>query len=571
MAAGRRRRGLSGAVARPALGLALLLPGLAGCPGLGGGNPIREFTKVGVESERETGYQADVEIREQLRLIDDPAVLRFVHELGQTLVDALGEQPFVYHFRVIEDPSLNAFALPGGYIYFHSGTILEAASLDELAGVMAHEVAHVKGRHWARMVEHSTVPNLLSSIAGILATAATGEPGALIVSQGVNVALQLRFTREFEAEADRLGTTFMARTGFDPRGMAVFFERIVAKERTLGPRMQVPPYLYTHPDVELRVDAAYGRAEKLTVTGRHEPDLDAAFRAAQLRLAMIVRSGRSEIRAAAPKPDRSLTDPALAEAKRLAEQEKLEAALAVLWEAARAEPRDSRVPFRIGELLERAGRPREAIDAYRRALALEPGVALTHYRVGMLHRQLGEPAEAAFHLEQAERRFEKGGQLRAHTRRVLERLTFPILDAAGLADGATDAPGADTPAGRSRERFGRGDARVVWWGRLSEHWGGLQQDLRVRFVAPDGEVVQEERPRRIGRGQLASALPLDAARIDRGGTWQVEVRLGEDVVDRRRFAIGDADAEAGATEDAAGAAGTPPPAPAQSSSASDTR
>lgn len=533
MAARRRRRRLR--VALPLLVLALL-PGLGACRGaLAGGNPIRQLTRVGVEKEREVGYQADLEIRKQLRLIDDPAVLTFVHELGQSVVETLGEQPFVYHFRVIEDPSLNAFALPGGYIYFHSGTLLEAGSLDEVAGVMAHEVAHVKGRHWARMVEKSTIPNLLSSIAGILATVATGEPGALVVSQGVNVALQIRFTREFEAEADQLGTTFMARAGYDPRGMAVFFERIIAAERAAGPRMQVPPYLYTHPDVGLRVDAAIRRADGLTVTGERDARLVAAFRGAQRRLARLLASGRSEIRPLRPPSDPARTRPALDEAGRLAEEGRLEAAVAVLEAAAREAPGEPRIAFRTGELLAEAGRPREAIDAYRRALSLDPSVALAWYRVGMLHRELGQPADAAFFLEQAERRFEAGGALQERTRKVLERLTFPILDAAGLADGDL-SPAADTPAGRARERFRPGDPRVVWWGRVAERWQGVQGQLTVRFLDPEGRTVQEEAATRMGRA-LVSTLALDRPAVERPGTWRVEARLGDDVVDRRSFRL----------------------------------
>lgn len=529
-----------------ALALALAVgPGAAACTLLQGGNPIRRLTNVGVEAERETGYRVDLELREQLRLIDDPTVLRLVHELGQSMVDTLGDQPFVYHFRVIDDPSLNAFALPGGYVYFHSGTILEAATLDELAGVMAHEIAHVKARHWARRSERTAIPNLLSTIAGILATAATGEPGALIVSQGVNVAMQLQFTREFEVEADRLASTFMVRSGYDPEGMARFLERLVVMQEAAeaaGPRLEIPPYLYTHPDPALRVDAARARAEKLTLTGSHDPQLAPLLLAAQHRLAHLVASGRSELRMRGVPSDRRAGDEALAEmgrlaeAGRLADAGRLEGALEILEKAARAEPGDPRIPFRRGELLEEAGRPREAIEAYQRAITLDSGVGLTWYRVGLLYREQGEPADAAFYLEQAERRFEKGGERRQHTRRILERLTFPILEEAGLGDGAED-PGAPTPGGHPRERFGPGDARVVWWGRVADRWGGVDDRLRVRFVDPAGRVVQEEAPESLGSGAVGSSLALDGPATDRTGTWQVHVLLGKDVVDRQSFRL----------------------------------
>ena len=103
---------------------------------------------------------------------------------------------------------------------------LIAGSVDELAGVLGHEIGHVKGRHIARLQEETAIPNLLANLAGILATAATGEPGFVMAAQGVNVALQLQYTRELEDEADHIGSIFMARAGYEPIGMVRFFERI---------------------------------------------------------------------------------------------------------------------------------------------------------------------------------------------------------------------------------------------------------------------------------------------------------------------------------------------------------
>jgi len=208
-------------------------------------NPIDAYTKVSVDQEREIGWQFDGEIQAHIRLIDDPVVLGFVNDLGDSIVRRIEPQPFIYHFRVIVDPSLNAFAVPGGYIYLHTGTILEAGSLDELAGVVAHEIGHVKGRHYARMREKAAIPDLLAKVAGMAAAVATGEPGAMAASEGINVALQLKFSREFETEADDIGSNFMARAGYRPQAMARFFERIIDSSRDI--RVQIPPYLYSHP------------------------------------------------------------------------------------------------------------------------------------------------------------------------------------------------------------------------------------------------------------------------------------------------------------------------------------
>lgn len=502
----------------------------------GSRNPLKSLTNVSEAQERETGASADSQIQAQLPLIDDPMVLGFVNDLGQAMVRRIEPQPFIYRFRVVVDSQLNAFALPGGYIYFHSGTLLSASSLDELAGVMAHEIAHVKGRHYARMVEQARVPNLLTTIAGLAATIATGEVAPLLVSQGVNVALQLRFTREYEAEADELGGAFMARAGYDPLGMARFFERIVAAEKAaeIG-RIQIPPYLYSHPDVGSRIDAVVQRAERITVTGTADPALEASFREAQLRLAILLQTGQTTLRRHLPPPDRAVTDPLLARATERVRSDDRAGALELLEEAERLEPTDPRVPFRRGELLEEARRTRDAIAAWRRALLLDPGVALTHFRIGMAYRSLGDRVNATFYLEQALRRFEPGGALQRRAAQELERLTFPVVTEAGLADGRR-SEGADTVAGHSREEFRVGEPEAVWWGRIGDRWMGRRGDLRVRWTAPSGEVVQEEEVERTRRPFATATLALPTAG-GQAGIWRVEVLLEDELVDRRTFRL----------------------------------
>lgn len=521
------------------LSVALLLA--AACARGGIGNPLQRLTKVTVEQERNTGAQADAQLQQILPLIDDPVVLGFVNDIGQAMVQTIEPQPFIYRFRVVRNAELNAFALPGGYIYFHSGTILRSGSIHELAGVLAHEIAHVQARHHARRSEKALLPNLLAGIAGIAATIATGEAAPLIVSQGVNVALQLRFTREFEVEADDLATTFMARAGYDPEGLARFLERLVAEqersERMLElARVEVPPYLYSHPDAESRSGTARSRAERLTVTGSLDPELPRSFHAIQARLALLVETGQTTLRAPATTPDRSLTDPLLAEADRLSRASKRGEALARLAEAEKLEPYDPRVPFRSGELLGEMDRPRESIAAYRRALALDPGVALTHLRIGLAHQELGDRVNATFYLEQAVRRFERGGALHARATQALERITFPVVDEAGLADGSR-AAGGDTLAGHSREEFRRGDTAVVWWARISSRYMGRRDAIEVRWTDPGGRIVQERRVDGGRRPHVTSSLALDEERVSQAGIWRVEALLDGDLIDRRTFRV----------------------------------
>src|SRR5262245_4796465 len=236
--------------------LALLVAVLAGCLQDDGTrfNPLRTFSpQIDDDAERELGMEFDRALQEAVTLIQDPVVVGFLNDLGQALVSQIEPQPFVYRFRVVEDPRLNAFAVPGGYVYFHTGTILAAASIDELAGVMGHEIAHVKAHHYAKMRQQSAIPDLATQIIGLSAAIAAKEPGLLMVAQGINVSMQLRYSREAEAEADHLGAIWMSRAGFEPTGIVRFFQRILEEQHRTPD--QIPPYLYSHPAVEERIDA----------------------------------------------------------------------------------------------------------------------------------------------------------------------------------------------------------------------------------------------------------------------------------------------------------------------------
>ncbi|MAE94315.1 MAG: hypothetical protein CL910_06610 [Deltaproteobacteria bacterium] len=517
-------------------GLLLALLGLACVQNDGSRNPLSGVGTVSVDAEREVGFRADREIQAGLRashkLIEDPLVLAFINELGQSMVATLGEQPFTYRFRVVAEPELNAFALPGGAIYFNAGTILKAGQLGELGGVMAHEIAHVKARHYARGVEQAAIPSILAQLAGIAATAATGQAEPLLIAQGVNVALQLSYSREFEAEADALAGAFLARAGYPADSMVPFFDRILAEKE--DPTIEIPPYLYSHPAVESRRATALQRAENVTVTGTPPPGLERSFRAAQYRLALLLETRRTELKQAFGAPDRQ-ADATLA---RLATIEASDpaAGIALLEEAEARIPADPRLPFQRGTLLERSGRLREAAQAFQRAAILDPGVALNFYRLGLVHKEMGDRVQATFFLEQAMRRFEGQGTLRRKTEEQLHRLSFPVVSRGGFGDGE-DAPGADTPAGHSRTAFRAGDERVVWWAWIAPSYAGRRAEIEVRWFDPSGALVQETPADSLRRPTVGSTLELDATRSTRHGIWRVEAFFEDDVVDRRTFRL----------------------------------
>ena len=212
-------------------------------------------------------------IRASGKLVEDPQITEYVNEIGHQVASYANDGEYSFTFFVVNDPNINAFALPGGYIGVHTGLLEATRSEDELAGVLAHEIAHVTQRHIARAVHANQRQSLLSTaimLGAILAGAAGGSgdamQGAIAVAQGTAVQQQINFTRSNEYEADRVGITALADAGFDPNGMASFFEVISRDTRPVESRM--PEFLRTHPVSSARIAEAQARARDYDVTPR---------------------------------------------------------------------------------------------------------------------------------------------------------------------------------------------------------------------------------------------------------------------------------------------------------------
>jgi len=199
-------------------------------------------------------------------IIDDPEITEYVNEVGHQVAAFANNGDHDFSFFVVDDPSINAFALPGGYIGVHTGLLEATRSEDELAGVLAHEIAHVTQRHIARAVTANQRQSLLSTaiMLGALILGAAGGvdanamQGTIAVAQGMSAQSQINFTRSNEYEADRIGMSALASAGYDPRGMASFFEVI---SRASSPSdSRVPEFLRSHPVTSSRIAEARARA-----------------------------------------------------------------------------------------------------------------------------------------------------------------------------------------------------------------------------------------------------------------------------------------------------------------------
>ncbi len=229
-----------------------------------GGSDSEELSPL---MERRLGEQVMNNIRRDPDYVDDLAVLDYLNLLGGTLLgsspEARGDAGYDFFFFAVRDGSLNAFALPGGFIGAHTGLVIAAQSESELASVMAHEIGHVSQRHIARMIGNQRQDSLLP-MAGLLlaALAMRTSPdlsaAAMLGGTGLAAQRQLSFGRDAEREADRVGLQILRNTGFELNGMVSFFGRLQNASRNRSDNL--PSYLRTHPmtgermaDIEARI------------------------------------------------------------------------------------------------------------------------------------------------------------------------------------------------------------------------------------------------------------------------------------------------------------------------------
>ncbi|MCY4157039.1 MAG: M48 family metalloprotease [Gammaproteobacteria bacterium] len=215
--------------------------------------------------EREIALSVMEQIRRAGKLVADPEINEYISDVGKRLAYRAQNGDHQFHFFVVQDPSINAFALPGGYIGVHTGLIEATANESELAGVLAHEIAHVTQRHISRQIQAMRGNGIMSMamlagallVGGLLGGGGEMMQGALMASQGMALQQRINFTRAHEHEADRIGIGTLAEAGFDPRGLPSFFETMSRKESLAS--AAIPEILRTHPVSVNRIAEARSR------------------------------------------------------------------------------------------------------------------------------------------------------------------------------------------------------------------------------------------------------------------------------------------------------------------------
>ncbi len=247
--------------------------------------------------EAELGASVVAELLQYDYILEDVEITDYLSQIGWRLVAAAQQKPPRLDVFMVRDPRINAFALPGGHIGFNAGLVIASQNESELAGVMGHEMTHVTQRHIARGADDQSGIGTIATWAAVLGAiiAGSADPNvilaALAIGQSSLYQKQVNFTRASEFEADRIGIQTMADAGFDPEGMASFFQRLEQSSRLYG--TGVPEFLQTHPVNTTRIAEARARAAAMKKNVHYVDSLEYSLMKARTRV--LIAGGADEM------------------------------------------------------------------------------------------------------------------------------------------------------------------------------------------------------------------------------------------------------------------------------------
>lgn len=353
---------------------------------------------LSVEEEKIMGQKFLAYISEHFEFVENDFVNHYINDLGHYLIRPLSPKYFPFDFYVIKENSLNAFAGPGGHIFFFSGLIGSMDTVDELAAILCHEIGHVSARHISERIELNKKIGF-ATLAGVLAGALIGgrAGGGLIAgTMAAGMQTQLHYSRKDEQQADQLSFTYMKAGGFDPNGMIVMLNKI-QKRSWLGTD-KVPAYLMTHPTGPERMASL----DSMMTHYKPEPPEKRAERFRELFpfFKTIVRAKSLETHDAERRfnleleqnPDSAL--PYLGLGIVYAEKSEYEQAVSYLKKAQAINPGFIPILTSLGEVYQMKGDYNKAIDVFEKALALDGEDKATLFLLGLSYEHLEEYGKA---------------------------------------------------------------------------------------------------------------------------------------------------------------------------------
>lgn len=233
------------------------------------------FNLISVPEEKQLGDKFALEIEKQHKVVNDPQLQAYIEGVGRRLLTGVRKEEFPFTFQVVQDESINAFAIPGGHTYVNTGLIKAADSESELAAVIAHEINHVVARHSTRQMTQQYGYSLIASLL-------LGNQGELskLAADMFGKAGTMYYSREMESQADYLGVETMYKAGYNPQGMVTFFKKLAAAgEKDPG---RIGRFFASHPETVERINAIQQEIAKLPPK-TYLPDTTSAFAAAKAK------------------------------------------------------------------------------------------------------------------------------------------------------------------------------------------------------------------------------------------------------------------------------------------------
>lgn len=268
---------------------------------------------ITIQEEREMAKEFMAVVSAQFPLIRDPIIVDYVNRLGKRILAAFPPQPFDYHFYVLQEDVYNAFATPAGHIFFNSGLFAALDSEEELAGIMAHEIAHVVSRHISDRIESSKKINM-ATLAGMVAGVLLGAGGAGEVANAVTMGSMaagqtatLAYSRQNEMQADQLGLKYLNQAGYSGEGLLSSLKKIRSKQ-WYGTE-QVPTYLTTHPASEERMSYIDNWLHQYPAQQAQKRSETGGFELAHTRLVALYTDEKAALNRFQLKLAQSPTDP----------------------------------------------------------------------------------------------------------------------------------------------------------------------------------------------------------------------------------------------------------------------
>ena len=360
--------------------------------------PANRAFALSIEEEKIMGQKFFAQINSYFNLLDDGFAEQYISDIGRYLITPLEPKYFPFDFHIIKENSLNAFAGPGGHIFFFSGLIAGMEEVDELAAVMCHEIGHISARHLAKRIELNKKIGI-ATLAGVLAAIFVGGEaggGLAVGSMAAGMQAQLHYSRKDERQADQLGFKYMKAGGFDPKGMLVTLNKI--ERGSWYGTDKIPPYLLTHPTGPERMS----NLDSLLMDFKADPPKKEALRFRRLFpfFKTVVIAKTFDLRDAErlferdlqKSPDSSLPYFGLGIVK--AEKSEYGQAVRYLKKAMERKPDFAPIMSRLGEAYQLNGQDREAVSILKKSLQEDEKDKSALFFLGLSYENIKEYEKA---------------------------------------------------------------------------------------------------------------------------------------------------------------------------------